>query len=292
MPIRRVTRKLTAGALILSAKSGISGNQALHPVTTVSYNLAVPQWPTGFRISFALLSDIHMGIGMNIRRLEEIVAAVNALNCDCIAVLGDMIDGAFAHKHYEHDWSHALSKLSAPVAIAGVPGNHDYKGDIRNVHTLFEKAQIPLLLNTAKQFEKDGRKFWLAGIDSQWGAPVKHGQVRKGHHDIDKTLAAITDDAPAILLMHEPDIFNALPYRFPVSFAGHTHGGQINLPFIGRPIVRAFPKRFTNAHVYGHFHSTDGKKQMIITAGVGCSGLPFRWGVPPEIVKVDLAGTG
>jgi len=290
MPVRRVSRYIAAGALLLGARARVTGNQALHPVTAVSYSLAVPQWPRDFHISFALLSDIHMGVGMNAPRLEEIVTAVNLLGCDVIGVLGDMIDGAYSHRHFEHDWSHALSKLSAPVAVAGVPGNHDYKGDIAKVHALFKKANIPLLQNTALQLEKDGRSFWLAGIDSQWGAPVKMGHIRKGHHDIDKTLAAITDDAPAVLLMHEPDIFPRLPERFAVAFAGHTHGGQINLPYIGRPLVRAFPGRFKSDQVYGHFVSEDGRRQMIITSGVGCSGLPLRWGVPPEIVKVELRG--
>ncbi len=286
--IKRRLRKITAGALMLSAKTGLSGNQALHPVRTVSYALS---WPADFDLSVALLSDIHMGVGMNMRRLNEIVAAVNALKCDVVAVLGDMVDGTQAASNKpEHDWSQALAALRAPVGVAGVAGNHDYKGDITRVRRLFSDAGIPMLNNTALHVDKDGNRFWLAGLDSQWGAPVPAGHVRKGHHDIDKTLAAITNDDPVILLMHEPDIFDSLPNRFPISFAGHTHGGQIHLPFIGRPIVRAFPGHFRSDKIYGHFVSPDGARQMVVTAGVGCSGLPLRWGVPPEIVKVELKG--
>lgn len=257
----------------------------------VSYTLSVPQWPLGFNLSVALLSDIHMGVGMNIGRLHDVVRAVNGLQCDVIAVLGDMVDGTYGKNHKpEHDWSHALAHLRAPIAVAGVAGNHDHKGDIARVRHLFAQAGISMLDNAALPLSKDGQKFWLAGLDSQLGAPVPSGQLRKGHHDIHKTLAAITDDAPAILLMHEPDIFDALPDRFPVVFAGHTHGGQIHLPWIGRPVVRAFPKRFHKGRAYGHFTSDDHKQQMVVTSGVGCSGIPVRFGVPPEIVRIDLKG--
>jgi len=276
---------------MLTAHTRLTGNQALQKVRAKSYTITIPEWPENFDLSIALLSDIHIGVGMSLKRLNRIVHAVNDLNCDIIAVLGDMVDGAHAHrKTPKHDWAQTLSRLDAPFGVAAVPGNHDYKGDIDLVRTLFAEANIPLLTNKALKLQKDGKTFWLAGLDSQWGAPVPKGHIRKGHHDIDKLQLAINDDAPVILLMHEPDIFEELPDRFPVAFAGHTHGGQINLPFIGRPLVRAFPDHFRRDLVYGHITSDDQKHQMVVTSGVGCSGIPLRWGVPPEIVRVNLKG--
>ena len=99
-----------------------------------------------------------------------------------------------------------------------------------------------------------------------------------------KTLAQITDDTtPAILLAHEPDIFPKVPERFGLTLSGHTHGGQVKLPLIGRPIV---PSRFGQRYAYGHV--IEDERHLIVSGGLGLSNLPIRFGVPPEIVLLEL----
>ena len=93
----------------------------------------------------------------------------------------------------------------------------------------------------------------------------------------------MTDDAPVILMAHEPDIFPHVPDRVALTVSGHTHGGQIRM--LGyAPVV---PSRFGNRYVYGHI--VEQKRHLIVSAGLGCSGLPVRFGATPEIVMIELA---
>ena len=105
----------------------------------------------------------------------------------------------------------------------------------------------------------------------------------RGEDDLPGTLARITTDDPVILLAHEPDIFIEVPTRVALTIAGHTHGGQIRLPF-GPPLW--VPSAYGARFAYGHI--VESKRHMIVSGGLGCSGVPLRLGVPPEIVRVTL----
>ncbi len=93
----------------------------------------------------------------------------------------------------------------------------------------------------------------------------------------------VDDDAPVILLAHEPFIFESVPSRVALTLCGHTHGGQVNLPLVGAPLAEA---RFGHGHVYGHVVERD--RHMIISAGLGTSFAPVRLGRPPEVVEVII----
>jgi len=100
--------------------------------------------------------------------------------------------------------------------------------------------------------------------------------------DLPGALRQVTDDAPVVLMVHEPDIFPRVPERVSVTLVGHTHGGQIRL--LGyAPYV---PSRFGSRYVYGH--KIKGGRHMIVSGGLGCSSLPVRFGSPPDIVVVKL----
>jgi len=97
------------------------------------------------------------------------------------------------------------------------------------------------------------------------------------------TLALATDDAPIVLMAHEPDIFPRVPDRVALTVCGHTHGGQVRL--IGyAPIV---PSKFGDRYVYGHI--VEEGRNLVVSGGLGCSGLPLRFGSPPEIVMIELS---
>ena len=104
-------------------------------------------------------------------------------------------------------------------------------------------------------------------------------------HDLDGTLAKVTDDAPVILLAHEPDIFPRVPSRVSLTLSGHTHGGQVRV-FGYSPMV---PSRYGNRYAYGHI--VEDNRHLVVSGGLGCSILPVRIGVPPEIVMVDVAAS-
>jgi len=129
---------------------------------------------------------------------------------------------------------------------------------------------------------KDGIAFWMMGLADQMAHRVARGRFI-GRDDLDGTLASVTDDAPAILLAHEPFIFPRVPERVSLTLCGHTHGGQVDLPIIGNPFLR---KRLPREHVYGHVN--EGGRNMIVSAGLGVSIIPARFMRPPEIVLVTL----
>ena len=112
----------------------------------------------------------------------------------------------------------------------------------------------------------------------------KRGTRRfQGVDDLDGTLAKVSDQSPVILLAHEPDIFPRVPDRVALTLSGHTHGGQVRV--LGySPMV---PSRFGNRYAYGHIVEDD--RHLIVSGGLGCSILPVRLGMPPEIVMVDVA---
>src|SRR5262249_37798046 len=122
-----------------------------------------------------------------------------------------------------------------------------------------------------------------AGLGDQLAYRMGDGLFR-GADDMNKTLSQIGDDtSPAILLAHEPDIFPRVPARFGLTLAGHTHGGQVKLPLIGRPLV---PSIFGQRYAYGHV--VENGRHLIVSGGLGVSNLPVRLGVPPEIVLIEL----
>src|SRR5690606_31354189 len=144
-----------------------------------------------------------------------------------------------------------------------------------------EGAGIPVYQNSAVRLEKEGRPFWVAGLGDQW-AFRGIGQSG-GVDDLVGTLDKITDDAPVILMVHEPDIFPRVPPRVALTLAGHTHGGQVT--FAGyAPII---PSKYGQRYRYGHI--VEEGRNLIVSAGLGCSTLPIRFGAPPEIVLITVA---
>ena len=250
-------------------------------------------WPDGLSLRIAAIADIHVGEPyMALSRVDAIVAATNALAPDLIVLLGDYVAG---HRFNTRligmaDLAPRLAGLTAPLGTYAILGNHDWwddlaaqrrrRGPIVAAHALRE-AGIPVLENEAVRLTKNGRPFWLLGLGDQLA--LLQGRKRpRGVDDLPGTLAQVGDDAPAILLAHEPDIFPEVPDRVALTLSGHTHGGQVR--FLNySPMV---PSRYGNRYAYGHV--VEDERHLVVSGGLGTSILPVRLGVPPEIVVVDL----
>lgn len=120
-----------------------------------------------------------------------------------------------------------LKGLRAHFGAFATLGNHDWWYNGPRVKNSLENAGIRTLENDAAMIEHEGAIFWVAGIGDKW----------EGKPDIASALAKVNDGAPIIALTHNPDIFPSIPARVSLTIAGHTHGGQVSLPIIGRPIV-------------------------------------------------------
>jgi uncharacterized protein len=305
---RRDLLKLTGVAGIGStALSGYALAEAFNEHVT-TYAFTPPGWTPGLKLRLAVLADLHIcEPWMSLERLERIVEQTNALEPDAILLLGDFVVGmrlgTYSGVISNEAWAEVLAKLKAPHGVHAVLGNHDWWEAIevqRNragtppAAIALRGAGIPVYENNAVRLVKDGRPFWIAGLGDQWAflrrmhdtdELADNSKSRyQGVDDLPATMHQITDDAPVILMVHEPDIFPDVSKRVSLTFAGHTHGGQVRI-FGYAPIV---PSRYGSRYAYGHI--VEGNRHLIVSGGLGCSGLPIRFGSPPEIVLADLGG--
>jgi len=273
------------------------GIEPLLRLRVTRYHITPPRWPAGLELKLAVIADLHAcDPWMSPAHIEAIVERTNALNADAVVMLGDYVAG---HRYMVRqvpadDWAAALAQLKAPLGVHAILGNHDYWDD-RDVQRqgggkteaqrALEAAGIPVYENDVARLAKGRHAFWLAGLGDQLAyLPARRYRTirRIGVDDLDTTLAKVTDNAPVILLAHEPDVAARVPSRVALQLSGHTHGGQVRL-FGWSPVV---PSRYGNRYAYGHVRE---QCDLIVSGGLGCAIMPVRLGMPPEIVMVDVA---
>jgi uncharacterized protein len=305
--ISRRTILKGVGAVIASGFATAAYGLGIEAPSTrvTTYRLTPPGWPKGYRVTAAVIADLHViEPFMGLARVRSIVETTNALRPDVILLLGDYAAGRKISRIGTtvpaDKWATELARLKAPLGVFAVQGNHDWWDDNRvqqrragptASHVALEKAGIPVLENRANRITHDGGAFWIAGLGDQWAFWVKNrnkygrGVGYIGQDDLPGTLAQVTDDAPVILMAHEPDIFPSVPARVSLTLSGHTHGGQVAL-FNWSPMV---PSKYGARYIYGHI--VEDQRNLIVSAGLGCSFVPLRLGAPPEIVRIELGIT-
>ena len=246
-----------------------------------TYNLTLNQWPfacDGLRI--AVLADLHVGSPHNgLDRLKDVVEATNASAPDLILLAGDyviqgVIGGEFVAPEAAAD---VLRELSARAGVYAVLGNHDWWLDPERVAKALRTRGIRLLEDANINLELDECRFTLVGISDFWEGP----------HDVEKAFADVLPNTPTVAFTHNPDVFPQFPHPVSLGIAGHTHGGQVALPFVGRPIV---PSRFGERFAAGRI--VESGQTYFVSTGIGTSILPVRFGVPPEVSVVRLERAG
>ncbi len=263
-------------------------------LNTTVYAFTPPKWTPGLKLRVVMLADPHcVEPHMPLSRWKRIIAAANAVQPDIHLLMGDYVAGHSFRTGTVNiaDIAQAATALKAPLGTFGICGNHDWWEDLSaqklgHGPTLSEKAfvsaGIPMLENKIQRLEKDGIPFWLSGTSSI--VAIKTGRKDRflGKDQLDETLARISDDAPIIHLAHEPDLFAKMPDRVSLTLSGHTHGGQVRL-FGYSPMT---PSAYGNRYAYGHVIE-DGR-HLVVSGGLGCSIFPVRFGVPPELVVLEL----
>jgi len=275
---------LRRGLGLLGAQSWIHADQ----VRIARYDPELPGWPTDFPLRIVMLSDFHVAEPwISLEALDSIVDKANALAPDIILLLGDFEEGPrFSRPVAPAAWAARLARLSAPLGVHAVLGNHDY-ARLGHRHIAVERPPslealqqvgIGVLVNRSVRLNWQGKSFWLAGLADQI-AVLSDGRPLA---DLDHTLVGVTDDAPVILMAHEPDIFPQVPDRVALTLSGHLHHGQIR--FFGHaPVV---PSRFGQRFLHGHI--VEAGRHLIVGAGLGHSGVPLRFHAAPEIVLIEL----
>lgn len=274
-----------AGLLLPGSTAAYAGFEAAKDLIITDYWPVPPRWPDSHRLSITVIADLHAGgPNMGSARVREVVDQANALGSDLVVVLGDYFaTHRFVTEHVPpRVWAAELARLKAPLGVYAIFGNHDWWYDIAGTRAALAGVHIPVLENDAVLLGRPEQRFWLAGLGDQVAIRLGHGRFR-GVDDLPRTLSRVRSEDPVILLAHEPDIFPQVPGRVAVTLAGHTHGGQIKFPGMQPFWV---PSAFGARYAYGHI--VEHNRHMIVSGGLGTSGVPLRLGVPPEIVRVRL----
>ena len=276
MTRRRVAILFAAAALIALALIARGYWNATRDPVVRHATVVVPEWPADAPpLRVLLLGDTHVaGPDMPPERLRRIVAALNRLNPDLTLIAGDMIsEKTLSNQIYTaREAVEPLTALRARHGVFAVLGNHDHWLDANAFRDELTRGGIRMLDNSAA----------LAG-------PVVVGGVDDAytlHDNVPGTLAAMAEvggNRPAIILSHSPDIVPDLSRRVALVVAGHTHCGQIALPWIGPVVV---PSRYGRRFACGDM--TDEGQRVIVTAGIGTSILPLRFNAPGDGWLVTL----
>ena len=235
------------------------------------------------------LSDFHRGPHVSAEEVRHSVEMANALEADLIVLTGDYV---YQKAGYSADCAQELGGLRAGYGVFAVLGNHDVWTGPDEVAGNLSGAGIRVLRNEGVPVEIGGVDLWLAGVEDTGYAGTSFGDFRAIWQataaELGRTLAGIPAGAPRILLVHNPDFCEMLPEgRVDLIVCGHTHGGQVRLPFIGPPIV---PSCFGRKYAGG---LVDGQRAPIyVNRGIGLIAPPVRFNCRPEITVLRLsAGT-
>jgi len=274
-----------ASTVVLPATGARAAAEAANDLVITNYRLSPPSWPKGQRLTITVIADLHAGgPNMGRERIRQVVDTANELGSDLTVLLGDFFaTHRFITERVPHPvWAAELSGLYAPLGVYSVLGNHDWWNNVGSVIHALDKVRLPVMQNDALLLGPPGRRFWLAGLGDQIAYKLGPSKFQ-GVDDLPGTLARIKTDDPVVLLVHEPDIFTQVPDRVAVTLAGHTHGGQIRLPY-APPLW--IPSAYGSRFAYGHIVEND--RHLVVSGGLGCSGVPLRLCMPPEIVRIEL----
>ena len=330
---RRLLQKFVRGALAIGV-AGAGGLAYAHEVEPSWLRInrrdiriaGLPRALDGLTI--AHMTDLHLNHWMTQERMSEVSRRANSLGADLIVITGDFVSRDMrpvdargnpigdAYTLAAPGLSQALSILRAPLGVWGVLGNHDHwtadpemshtphaqpvaatsaastlpSGEYNVVRRLIREAGVRELDNKIAPIERNGARLWLCGVDDLWaGEPDFPGVISQLEQQA-------SPDEVAILLAHEPDYADivAKTGRISLQLSGHSHGGQVNIPFIGPPILPAMGRKY---HTGLYQIPTSGgspqsparnSMQVFTSRGVGIVGMRVRFNCPPESALLTL----
>ena len=241
------------------------------------HELPLPSWPqscNGLRV--AVLADLHVGSPFNgVDKLEKIVDLTLKAKPDLILLAGDYTihgvpGGTFVAPE---TMAKGLQRLAAPLGVFAVLGNHDHWEGVQRVRRALESAGIEVLDDEPVPLALRECSFWLVGLSD----------MVTGARNYQAALAQIPLGRPTIAFTHNPDAFPILPKNISLTIAGHTHGGQVRFPLLGRLVV---PSEYGERYAVGHV--VEDARHLFVSPGLGTSILPVRFLVPPEVSVLTL----
>jgi predicted MPP superfamily phosphohydrolase len=260
------------------AKGWLERVSRAQPHRLCRLDLAIAGWPRTARpLRIAFLSDFHAGSHAgDAARLAAIVDEAAGYKPDLVLYGGDFVNMQIfgGGRLPPRTIAAILGRLAAPLGRFAVLGNHDYTYGETDIAGALQAHGIMLLDDTRRTLQHQGHDVDLIGLPD----------ARDLRPEGLALLASLSFERPAIVLAHDPFWFKHVPAGPYLTLAGHTHGGQFRLPYIG-----AFVNSSRAPLRWSHGHVIEEGRQLYVTAGLGTSGLPLRIGVPPEFAIIDVS---
>lgn len=236
------------------------------------YKIPVPDLPRSFHgFTIAQITDVHYGLLVSGSFVKNIVQQTNQLKTDMIVCTGDYVHERDSIESIDNVWP-ILSKLEAEYGVYSVLGNHDHWADTkRSLYWLERSGQN--IRHTCRAVYKGQERIIIGGAGDYWEEDLK----------IDSAFSCSDEDDCRLLLSHNPDALDT-EFDTPLSLviSGHTHGGQVIVPFWGPPVLPVKNKNYTSGLI------TTPKNQLFISRGIGWAGYPVRFNCYPEIAVLEL----
>jgi len=277
MAYRITRRRFLKWALGSAATAGLSllggtGYAALvepHWARLEHVDVPLPRLPAGLDgFSILQLSDLHRGTDVAEDDIARAVDAASRQGADLVAITGDYVTGSAS---YAASCAATLSPLAATAQVLACLGNHDHWTDPDHVAEALAAHGLSVLRNQARQV---ATSLWVAAVDDIW----------QGRDDLERTLRGIPGDAVVVLLAHEPDYADRVSAdgRVDLQLSGHSHGGQVRLPWIGPLLLPHLARKY---HA-GLYRVRD--MWLYVNRGVGLISPPVRLNCRPEITLLTL----
>jgi len=275
---REFLQALAGGALITGGVNLIYASMVEpNAVEIVEQEIALPGLQPGlFDLRIVQISDLHMGMFVSRAQLERVIDLVLAQKPALTLITGDYLTEGGDDVRALDDLSAVLGRLTAHAPVMSVLGNHDYGKNETALRAVLREQGIIILENAVLPFERGSDRIYIAGI----------GSISTGHQELKRVAGSTPRDAPAILMAHEPDMadYSAPSHKFSLQISGHSHGGQINLPLLGRPVLPWMGRKYPA----GLYRVRD--MWQYTNRGIGTVYLPMRYNCPPEITVFVLKG--
>jgi predicted MPP superfamily phosphohydrolase len=267
-----------AAAAALIAVTAVGYWNAIQAPLVRRLLVTVPDYPAAEPVRIVLFSDVHVhGPDMPPERVGRIVDQINALHPDIIVAAGDFAGANWIGRSYPiADAIAPLARLRARLGVYAALGNNDYAPGKQNVLAALRAAGIRPLVDQAEAVGP----LALAGLRGSYGPSAAKIQRRRGK--VYRALAAIP--GVKIVIAHRPDEFHFAPSFVALMLSGHTHCGQIDLPLLG-PLETG--SDYGRRYLCGVIRN--GPQALVVSAGVGTSHIPIRYGAPPDIWLIEVA---
>lgn len=279
---KRFTRRsfLKLSGLSALGLAAYAGEISRHEISIERLSIHLSRLSDSFRgLRIVQISDIHYAEYTEPFFVKLVVHEVNRLRPDIVFLTGDFISFGPLPRHFGARYANPCAEILQGIECSqryAVLGNHDAIVDAPVVTDALTAHNIAVLHNRAVPLERDGKRLWIAGLGDSCARLA----------DLDSAIpeASRTGDEPVILLSHEPDILPQVTrHNVDLMFSGHTHGGQIRIPFMPPMNLPELGQKY----VEGLFRV--GPTQLYVNRGIGSVGLPFRFRCPPEITVATLA---